>query len=142
MGKAGEVVEISSDEEDVPMARKPHDDWLGKLLYDEADEINVDDFSDLMVTGELSAPPLPPQKTATSDGCSEDDDDCVVLDGDPDKAMTVGEDKGGGGGGDSSSDELQIVGEKGPVFVSFHLIHSNVFCASIETVSCYIGNSV
>jgi hypothetical protein len=128
MGSAGEVVEISSDEEDVPMARKPIDDWLGKLLNDEADEINVDDFSDLMVMGELSAPPVPPQKMAKPGGCADDDDeDCVVLDGDPDKAITVREEKGDGG--DSSSDELQIVGGKGPVFVFFHFIHSNVFCA-------------
>ncbi|XP_047093046.1 uncharacterized protein LOC124705357 [Lolium rigidum] len=131
MGSAGEVVEISSDEEDVPMARKPIDDWLGKLLNDEADEINVDDFSDLMVMGELSAPPVPPQKMAKPGGCADDDDDdddCVVLDGDPDKAITVREEKGDGG--DSSSDELQIVGGKGPVACR-DFPHSRHLCSNL-----------
>ena len=121
----GEAVEISSDEEDVPMARKPIDDWLVKFFSDDVDEAPEEDLSDLVVMGELSAPPVPPQKSDSG----EDDDDCVVLDGDPERAITVGEEKGDGG--DSSSDELQIVGEKGPVLVSFHLIHSNVFCASL-----------
>jgi len=127
MGSAGEVVEISSDEEDFPMATKPLDDWLGKLLNDEADELNEDDFSDLVVMGELSAPPIPPQKAAKYGGCSEDDDDCVVLDGDPDKAITVREK---GSGGDSSSDELQIVGEKGPVACR-DFPHSRHICSNL-----------
>lgn len=132
MGSAVDVVDISSDEEDLPMPRKPVDDWVGKLLND--DEPNGDDFFDLVVMGEFS----PPQKKANpggGGGCDdEDDDDCVVLDGDPDKAITIGEDKGSVG--DSSSDELQIVGEKGPVFLSFHFIHSNAFC------SCHIKSTL
>lgn len=137
MGSAGDVVEISSDEEDVPMPRKPLDGWVGKLLSE--DEPNVDDFCDLMVMGEFS-----PHKKANpggGDASGEDDDDCVVLDGDPDKAVTIGEDKGSVG--DSSSDELQIVGEKGPVFVSFHFIHSNAFCSYHinTTLPCYMFDS-
>lgn len=73
---------------------------------------------ELVVMGELSSPPARQQKKANSDGgCHEDDDDCVVLDGDPDKAVTVADN---GSVGDGSSDELQIVAEKGPVFHFFH----------------------
>ena len=73
---------------------------------------------ELVVMGELSSPPALQQKKASADGgCHEDDDDCVVLDGDPDKAVTVPDE---GSAGDGSSDELQIVAEKGPVFHFFH----------------------
>ncbi|KAJ1295275.1 hypothetical protein BS78_01G211000 [Paspalum vaginatum] len=68
---------------------------------------------DLLVKNLLSRlPPL--QKKAGADaGCDEDDDDCVVLDGDPDKAVTVADEEGSAG--DGGSDELQIVAEKGPI---------------------------
>lgn len=137
MGSAVDVVDISSDEEDLPMPRKPVDDWVGKLLND--DEPNGDDFFDLVVMGEFS----PPQKKANpggGGGCDdEDDDDCVVLDGDPDKAITIGEDKGSVG--DSSSDELQIVGEKGPVACrdfphSRHLCSNLPFSATSHVKHC------
>ncbi|WVZ59207.1 hypothetical protein U9M48_009393 [Paspalum notatum var. saurae] len=59
-----------------------------------------------------SLPPLHKKASADS-GCDEDDDDCVVLDGDPDKAVTVADEEGSAG--DGSSDELQIVAEKGPI---------------------------
>uniref|UniRef100_A0ACD5U042 Uncharacterized protein n=1 Tax=Avena sativa TaxID=4498 RepID=A0ACD5U042_AVESA len=138
MGSAGEVVEISSDEEDFPMARKPLDDWLGKLWNDEADELNGDDFTDLVVMGELSALPVPPQKAPKSGGCCKDDDDCVILDGDPDMGITVGEK---GSAGDSSSDELQIVGEKGPVACrdfphSRHLCSNSPFNTTSHVKHC------
>ncbi|XP_044970287.1 uncharacterized protein LOC123430480 [Hordeum vulgare subsp. vulgare] len=123
MGSAGNVVEISSDEEDVPMPRKPAADWLGKLLND--DEPDEDDLFDLVVMGEFS----PPQKKGNPGGGDEDDDDdCVVLDGDPDKVITIGEDKGSAG--DSSSDELQIVGEKGPVACR-DFPHSRHLCSNL-----------
>lgn len=123
MGSAGDVVEISSDEEDVPMPRKPAADWLGKLLND--DEPDEDDLFDLVVMGEFS----PPQKKGNPGGGDEDDDDdCVVLDGDPDKVITIGEDKGSAG--DSSSDELQIVGEKGPVACR-DFPHSRHLCSNL-----------
>ncbi|KAF6994511.1 hypothetical protein CFC21_011196 [Triticum aestivum] len=140
MGSVVDFVEISSDEEDLPMPRKPVDDWLGKLLND--DEPNGDDFFDLVVMGEFS----PPQKKANpggggggGGGDDEDDDDCVVLDGDPEKAITIGEDKGSVG--DSSSDELQIVGEKGPVACrdfphSRHLCSNLPFSATSHVKHC------
>ncbi|KAI5016361.1 hypothetical protein ZWY2020_006212 [Hordeum vulgare] len=105
------------------MPRKPAADWLGKLLND--DEPDEDDLFDLVVMGEFS----PPQKKGNPGGGDEDDDDdCVVLDGDPDKVITIGEDKGSAG--DSSSDELQIVGEKGPVACR-DFPHSRHLCSNL-----------
>lgn len=125
--------------------------WASNLFdVDVRDDATGDDFDDLMVMSEWSSPPVL-QKTTKPDDLvvmselpspavqqkksgghrdeeSEDnfedltdDDDCMILDGDPDKAVTVGEEEGGAG--DSSSDELQIVAEKGPVFDSFHFFH-------------------
>ena len=48
-------------------------------------------------------------------GVGEEDDDCVVLDSDPDGPVAVGEEKGSAGF-DGRLDELQIVAEKGQVF--------------------------
>ncbi|GJM84747.1 hypothetical protein PR202_ga00447 [Eleusine coracana subsp. coracana] len=76
---------------------------------------------DLVVMSELSLPAVHQKKAKSGGGHDEeseynfedltDDDECMILDGDPDKAVTVGEE---GSVGDSSSDELQIVAEKGP----------------------------
>ncbi|TVU30427.1 hypothetical protein EJB05_22051 [Eragrostis curvula] len=142
----GGVVEISSDEEDVPAGNKlPVDPfgWASGLFdVDGQDDAARDDFDDLMVMSEWSSPPVLQKTTKpddlvvmnelsspavhqkkvkpggrhdeeNNDGFNDltDDDDCVVLDGDPDKAVTVGEEEGSAG--DSSSDELQIVAEKG-----------------------------
>lgn len=136
----GGVVDISSDEDDFLIR-----DALGSIdpvgwtadLFDVDDDATGEDFDDLMVMSEISAPPVLQQtarpddlvfmselsktalqKKANANGvCDEDDDDCVVLDGDPDKAVTVADEEGSVR--DGSSDELQIVAEKGPVFGSF-----------------------
>ncbi|KQJ96999.1 uncharacterized protein LOC100828814 [Brachypodium distachyon] len=128
MGSAADVVEISSDEEDITMARKMQ--WVGKLFDDDVDDrVDGDDFFDLVVMGELSAPPVLPQKDNSCGGDhAEDDDDCVVLDGDPDRATTIGGEKGSAG--DSSSDELQIVAEKGPVACR-DFPHSRHLCSNL-----------
>ncbi|KAE8817509.1 COPII coat assembly protein SEC16-like [Hordeum vulgare] len=57
----------------------------------------------------------PPQNKGGSDGAGEadpGDEDCVVLDGDPDRPVAVARDMG------AASDELEIVAVKGQVFVS------------------------
>lgn len=140
MAPVAGVVDISSDEEDF-LIGDPLDPagWTADL-FDVDDNANGEDLDDLMIMSEISAPPLlqqiakrddlvvmselssPPvlQKKASAnadDGCDEDDDDCVVLDGDPDKLVTVAGEEGSAG--DGSSDELQIVAEKGPVYDSF-----------------------
>jgi hypothetical protein len=150
MAPVGDVVDISSDEEDLFMdtSLKLPEPLLDPVklsrfmdhICSVADFRTEEDIDDLMIMSEISAPPVlqktanpdelvvmgemssPPalqQKKASADGgCHEDDDDdCVVLDGDPDKAVTVADE---GGVGDGSSDELQIVAEKGPVFHFFH----------------------
>lgn len=93
-------IDISSDE-DASLHRDVDDDtvdWLSNLI-ESADSKFDDDVDDVVVIGEVN-------------GASkkEVDDDCVVLDGDPDKAVSV-EDDGSGSG----SDDLVVVGEKGQV---------------------------
>ncbi|KAG0549270.1 hypothetical protein BDA96_01G240700 [Sorghum bicolor] len=101
---------------------------------------------ELVVMGEFSSPPALQQKKASADGvchedepalqqkkasadgvCHEDDDDCVVLDGDPDKVVTVAD---AGSAGDGSSDELQIVAEKGPIACR-DFPHSRHLCSNL-----------
>jgi hypothetical protein len=144
MASGGGVVEISSDEENYPAGNKlPVDSlvWASDLFDALGQDGAVrDDLDDLMVMSEWSSPPVLQKTTKPDDlvimnelsspavhqkdksggrrGEESNDDDCVVLDGDPDKAFTVGEEEGSAG--DSSSDELQIVAEKGPVFDPFH----------------------
>ncbi|KAL6643122.1 hypothetical protein ACP70R_021303 [Stipagrostis hirtigluma subsp. patula] len=136
MAPAVGIVDISSDEEDSPVGnRLPLDPlgWASDLFDADADDVIGDDFDELMIMSELSSPPVlqkkplpddlmimseissPPvlQKKTRPDGGHHDDDDgdCVVLDGDPDKAVTIADEEGSAG--DGSSDELQIVAEKG-----------------------------
>jgi hypothetical protein len=144
MASGGGVVEISSDEENFPAGnRLPVDSlvWASDLFDALGQDGAVrDDLDDLMVMSEWSSPPVLQKTTKPDDlvimnelsspavhqkdksggrrGEESNDDDCVVLDGDPDKVFTVGEEEGSAG--DSSSDELQIVAEKGPVFDPFH----------------------
>ncbi|KAF7057197.1 hypothetical protein CFC21_064515 [Triticum aestivum] len=103
MGSARDAVEISSDEEDsrpAPVARElPCDDAV--LKKGESDDAGV----------------------------ATDDDDCVVLDGDPDGAVAVVGRKGAAGN-DVSSDELQIVAEKGQVACR-DFPHSRHLCSNL-----------
>ncbi|KAL5223886.1 hypothetical protein ABZP36_010525 [Zizania latifolia] len=119
MGSAEVVVEISSDEEDFPVTKKVPVDSFGWITG----HLQVDD---LEVMGELSAPAVPQNKTKPAG--DEEDDDCVVLDGDPDDVVTVVEEKGREG--DGSSDELQIVAEKGPVACR-DFPHSRHLCSNL-----------
>ncbi|KAF7070794.1 hypothetical protein CFC21_076257 [Triticum aestivum] len=102
-GSARDDVEISSDEEDsrpAPVARKlPCADAV--LKRGESDGAGV----------------------------ATDDDDCVVLDGDPDGAVAAVEQKGAAGN-DVNSDELQIVAEKGQVACR-DFPHSRHLCSNL-----------
>uniref|UniRef100_A0ACD5UQE9 Uncharacterized protein n=1 Tax=Avena sativa TaxID=4498 RepID=A0ACD5UQE9_AVESA len=92
-----EVVEISSDEEEEEVdgsalvARKLRFDEVG----DEGANLGVG-------------------KKKSESCCGKEDEDCVVLDSDPDGAVAVGEENGSAGFG-GSSDDLLIVAEKGQV---------------------------
>ncbi|CAN6282916.1 unnamed protein product [Urochloa humidicola] len=153
MAPAGGVVDISSDEEDfhIDDALRPLDpvEWTADLFDVDDDDATGEDLDDLMIMSEISAPPLlqrtakpddlvvmselpslpTPQKKANADiGCDEDDDDCVVLDGDPDKAVTVADEDGSAG--DGSGDELQIVAEKGQIACR-DFPHSRHLCSNL-----------
>lgn len=101
MGPARNLVDISSDEEESfrRLSAGPLG-WVSKL------------FDRVVVIGDS---PESPQKKGGSDGvggADGGDEDCVVLDGDPNRPVAVARDKG------AASDELEIVAVKGQVFVS------------------------
>lgn len=106
MGTEPVIFEISSDEDE---------DWLSDLL----DRVNEesDSFDDVVVVDEkvACAPAIQKHKFLPSNGMkgsgSDSDDDCLILDGDPDKPITAVDDTGNG------TDDLLIVGEKGQVFI-------------------------
>ncbi|CAL4920693.1 unnamed protein product [Urochloa decumbens] len=141
MGSAAAAVvpvEISSDEEDdvkMPAAdsvgkRKSPEgalDWAEKMLAEDdfgaaGDELvdpaevqelleSLMDAAGIMVDDkETAAGDKDAVRDAHGDN-DEDDDDCVILDGDPDKPVAVAKEEGPRR--DAAEDELQIVAEKG-----------------------------
>ncbi|XP_062216820.1 uncharacterized protein LOC133916939 [Phragmites australis] len=126
---AAAVVEVSSDEEDgekTPGAGKrksPEDglEWAEKILgqedYDAIgegldDSAFIQEFMDSLVDATKT---MGDEKESVVDGKRSrrdaDDDDCVILDGDPEKAVAVAKEEEPRR--DASEDELQIVAEKG-----------------------------
>ncbi|XP_057473448.1 RPM1 interacting protein 13-like isoform X3 [Actinidia eriantha] len=100
------VLDISSDEEGCDGF-----DWLSELLHEAMGE--GDGSDDLVLVGEVAMNPKQRLKSSNVDEkrpVNDLDDDCVVLDGDPDKPA---ESENNWGGGDS--DDLLIVGEKGQI---------------------------
>lgn len=73
-----------------------------------------------------------------------DDDDCMVLDGDPDKSIVVVNNKVDGDG----SDDLEIVGEKGEVWFFYFILFSKFvyfmtficFCQLLSEMICVSFN--
>ncbi|XP_024964808.1 uncharacterized protein LOC112505076 isoform X2 [Cynara cardunculus var. scolymus] len=128
------VLEISSDEE---VGWEGHDgrgisitdggddhNWIAELL----DEVNRDDCgyydgaddSDEVVLVSEVLPSKKPRKKLTSKSSSliDLDDDCVILDHDPDKSLGTPNDTpiaGAGDEDDDDSDDLLVVSEKGQV---------------------------
>lgn len=106
-------MDISSDEEshflDEPKFSGSDDyEWLQMLLQEEdmmKTESPAFGFSDeVVLVKQVKA------KSKNSDMVDADDDDCVILDGDPDKAVSLDD-----GAADGVSDDVHIVGEKGQV---------------------------
>ncbi|XP_058101431.1 uncharacterized protein LOC131245767 [Magnolia sinica] len=107
------VVDISSDEEgewndkvDAPI------DWLSELLNCVDNEAEESD--DVVVVDELSCASIQKQNHTPSNTVKgitgdESDDECLILDGDPDNPVAVVDDAGNG------SDDILIVGEKGQI---------------------------
>ena len=110
-------MEISSDdEEEFSLDKWDSFDWVDDLV-DRTDG-RVEEVDDVVVVDEFSSPPPPKQKKnsellrpGTVAAGDESDDDCLVLDSDPDHPVSV-IDKDDG---EDGSDDLLIVGEKGQV---------------------------
>lgn len=96
-----EVVDVSSDEEEVD----EDFDWLNDLSSDSTDVVEV--LSEMK--GSVDSHYRKPKAKALE----EDDDDCVILDGDPDKTTKTDTDKLA-----KDDDEVLVVGQKGEVLNS------------------------
>ncbi|KAF3436074.1 hypothetical protein FNV43_RR23166 [Rhamnella rubrinervis] len=143
MDSGAVVLDISSDEEQDWSGSKCDDfDWISELLDDD-DKHADDDSDDVVVVGEVNPKP----KSKSSKQTLRDvDDDCVVLDGDPDKPVAVVDNASGG------SDELLIVGEKGQIACRDYP-HPRHLCASFpfsttphvkhcDLCHCYVCDSL
>ncbi|MBA0617737.1 hypothetical protein Godav_027159 [Gossypium davidsonii] len=104
------VFDISSDDDEATLAwEEPKGDdydWLSEVL--EAVDKGLGDLDEVVVVGEVN----PTKKSKSSNSVArkvvdEDDGDCVVLEGDPDKALSDVNDP------QQDSDECLIVGQKG-----------------------------
>ncbi|KAJ6389926.1 hypothetical protein OIU77_024200 [Salix suchowensis] len=114
------VFDISSDEELAIAEPKEFDDdcnWLTELLRN-FDKEN-DDSDDVVIVGEYK-PPKPKSKSKSSNQVADikffldDDDDCVVLSGDPEKPVAAVDDVCRNEADSSDDgDDVLVVGEKG-----------------------------
>lgn len=106
------TVAVSSNVGSLPIVASNDDfDWLGELLCKGVDDGLVsEDSDDVVVVGEFS-PEVKSRKRKLEDNGS--DDECLVLDGDPEKLASVRGNEGNDGG--SESDDLLVVGETGQV---------------------------
>lgn len=84
-------------------------DWISEFFRRESE-----DSDDVELVGEVVLNPKPrPKSSSVAEKLKDfddDDDECVILDGDPDKPVVIEKDNA------SDSDDLLIVGEKGQVF--------------------------
>lgn len=116
------VFDISSDEELAIAEPKEFDDdcnWLTELLRN-FDKEN-DDSDDVVIVGEYK-PPKPKSKSKSANQVADikffldDDDDCVVLSGDPEKPVAAVDDVCRNEADSSDDgDDVLVVGEKGQV---------------------------
>lgn len=113
-------MEISSDEEE---------DWISELLDNVDRDPDYLDDDVVVVVGEVShssstiqKQKITPSREAVKGTGADSDDDCLVLDGDPDKPVDFVDDDGNG------ADDLLIVGEKGQLACRDYP-HSRHLCA-------------
>ncbi|KAL9397837.1 hypothetical protein Peur_012090 [Populus x canadensis] len=117
------VFDISSDEEPAIEEPKEFDDdcnWLTELLRTVDKE--KDDSDEVVIVGEYN-PPKPKSKSKSSNQVADikfvldgDDDDCVVLGGDPDKPVSAVDDVCRNETDSSDDgDDVLVVAEKGQV---------------------------
>ncbi|KAJ0967423.1 hypothetical protein J5N97_024340 [Dioscorea zingiberensis] len=126
------VVDISSDEEDFNSFSRKHAILLltGSLSSFECVDGDGEQSDDIMVLDELSTAPVPKEKNSSTTRLAVlpnegSDDDCLVLDSDPDKIVSATNDKEDV----DESDELLVVGEKGQVACRDYP-HSRHLCAN------------
>ncbi|KAJ7977155.1 RPM1 interacting protein 13 [Quillaja saponaria] len=106
------VLDISSDEES-PLVELPKGfdyEWIKEFLGvddKEVEDKEQDDSDEVVVVGEVN--PQEKSKSLKQMVKDADDDDCVLLDCDPDNPVTSVTEEANG------SDDLQIVGEKGQI---------------------------
>ncbi|KAF7120317.1 hypothetical protein RHSIM_Rhsim13G0040600 [Rhododendron simsii] len=83
-------------------------DWISEFFRRESE-----DSDDVELVGEVVLNPKPrPKSSSVAEKLKDfddDDDECVILDGDPDKPVVIEKDNA------SDSDDLLIVGEKGQI---------------------------
>lgn len=127
------VFDISSDEESSGHSEPKGEDfdWLAKF-FDSEDKESDDDSDDVVVVAEVK----PKQRSKSSKPTVRDvdvDDECVILDGDPDKPSGVVDDSASGG-----EDDLLIVGEKGQVLSNelYHFIRNYRNCFFFSLFLC------
>ncbi|KAL5068021.1 hypothetical protein RYX36_018908 [Vicia faba] len=121
------VVDISSDEEeDVKEGSKYTDlDWIEELLFNSGDESDGD--SDVVFLHENKPSELKSRSSTlpVKDVDDGDDDDCLVLEDDPENGVTSLDDEDATG-----SDELVVVGEKGQIACRDYP-HARHLCAKL-----------
>ncbi|KAL6978754.1 hypothetical protein U1Q18_020420 [Sarracenia purpurea var. burkii] len=145
------VLDVSSDEEGWGETRgggvDDDYDWISELL-DEV-ETEEDESDDVVVVGEFMLNPKQTWKfssVAAKPSAKDLDDDCVVLDGDPDKLDLMENNAAG------DSDDLLIVGEKGQIACRDYP-HPRHLCATFPFTStpherhchqchCYVCDSL
>lgn len=125
------VFDISSDEEPgwgdsggawAEETKADSSEWLSEVLS--AVDGGSDDPDEVVFIGEVN--PIRKLKSSQSSiECISDDDECVVLDGDPDKPLEIAN------GEEEDCDELQIVGQKGEIACR-DLPHSRHLCAKFK----------
>ncbi|PON37129.1 hypothetical protein PanWU01x14_322500 [Parasponia andersonii] len=125
------VFDISSDEEESGVTEPKGDeyDWLAEYL-DSDDKKSDDDSDEVVVLGEVK----PKSRSKSSKPTVVDgDDDCVVLDGDPDKPVVDD--------AVNDSDELLIVGEKGQFSLMANVAGFELAEVSGEGYGLWVRNS-
>ncbi|KAI3667976.1 hypothetical protein L6452_43047 [Arctium lappa] len=152
------VLEISSDED---VGWNDHDgsgiadggddhNWLSELLDEVNKEKYGDDSDEVVLVSEVSASEKTGKKSKLKSRVIDLDDDCVVLDDDPDKPVEVRNDNRSNVNDDS--DDILVVSEKGQVACRDyphprHLCIKFPFSASpnqshCEQCYCYVCDSL
>ncbi|XP_052149367.1 uncharacterized protein LOC127767920 [Oryza glaberrima] len=138
MGAAGAVVEISSDDEAIPVAAKRPNVPPVSSSHPLPEDCNgvEEGLGDPAALVEFVASMLDDKRSARDVAAADDgdDDDCVMLDVDPDKAVLVVNEQRPGQGG--PEEELQIVSEKGEIACR-DFPHPRHLCVSMPFTSSH-----